>query len=90
MILQENGFRSGGSLNPEVVAAVDRKLEEERTNGHRSEAYVKVKSEELKVENGQEQTEQGQVMEQTPAAPVEKPKPNPYPFLPPGYTSRTD
>ena len=90
MILQENGFRSGGSLNPEVVAAVDRKLEEERTNGHRSEAYVKVKSEELKVENGQEQTEQGQVMEQTPVAPVEKPKVNLYPFLPPGYTSRTD
>ncbi|SBW04155.1 phBC6A51 family helix-turn-helix protein [uncultured Dysgonomonas sp.] len=67
MILQENGFRSGGSLNPEVVAAVDRKLERERTNGHRSETYVKVKSEELKVENGQEQAEQGQVMEQTPA-----------------------
>ena len=78
MILQENGFRPGGSLNPEVVAAVDRKLEEE-----------------LKVANGQKQTEQGQVMEQTPvaqpsAAPVEKPKSNPYPFLPPGYTSRTD
>ena len=85
MILQENGFRSGGSLNPEVVAAVDRKLEEER----------KVKSEELKVKNGQEQTEQGQVMEQMTvaqpsAAPVEKPKVNLYPFLPPGYTSRTD
>jgi hypothetical protein len=90
MILQENGFRPGGSLNPEVVAAVDRKLEGERTNGHRSKAYVKVKSEELKVENGQEQTEQGQVMEQTPVAPVEKPKVNLYPFLPPGYTSRTD
>ncbi len=96
MILQENGFRPGGSLNAEVVAAVDRKLEGERTNGHRSEAYVKVKSEELKVENGQEQAEQGQIMEQTPvaqpsAAPVEKPKPkNLYPFLPPGYTSRTD
>ena len=90
MILKENGFRSGGALDPEIVAAVDRKLGEERTNGHRSEAYVKVKSEELKVENGQKQTEQGQVMEQTPAAPVEKPKPNPYPFLPPGYTSRTD
>ena len=85
MILQENGFRPGGSLNPEVVAAVDRKLEEE----------LKVKSEELKVKNGQEQTEQGQVMEQPPvaqpsAAPVEKPKVNLYPFLPPGYTSRTD
>ena len=90
MILQENGFRPGGSLNPEVVAAVDRKLEGERTNGHRSEAYVKVKSEELKVENGQEQTEQGQVMEQTPVAPVEKLKVKLYPFLPPGYTSRAD
>ena len=78
MILQENGFRPGGSRNAEVVAAVDRKLEEE-----------------LNVKNGQEQTEQGQVMEQTPvaqpsAAPVEKPKVNLYPFLPPGYTSRTD
>ena len=85
MILQENGFRPGGSLNPEVVAAVDRKLE----------GGLKVKSEELKVESGQEQAEQGQVIEHTPvaqpsAAPVEKPKPNPYPFLPPGYTSRTD
>ena len=85
MILQENGFRPGGSLNPEVVAAVDRKLEEE----------LKVKSEELKVKNGQEQTEQGQVIEQMTvaqpsAAPVEKPKVNLYPFLPPGYTSRTD
>ncbi len=70
MILQENGFNPGGSLNPEVVAAVDRKLE-----------------------NEQEQAEQ--VMEQPPvveasAAPVEKPKVNLYPFLPPGYTSRTD
>ena len=63
MILQENGFRPGGSLDPEVVAAVDRKMEEERTNGHRSEAYVKVKSEELKVENEQEQ-----VMKQMPVA----------------------
>ncbi|EGK01635.1 phBC6A51 family helix-turn-helix protein [Dysgonomonas gadei] len=85
MILQENGFRPGGSLNAEVVAAVDRKLEEE----------LKVKSEKLKVKNGQEQAEQGQVMEQPPvaqpsAAPVEKPKVNLYPFLPPGYTSRTD
>ena len=85
MILQENGFRPGGSLNEEVVAAVDRKLEEE----------LKTKSEERKVENGQEQAEQGQVMEQPPvvqpaAAPVEKPKVNLYPFLPPGYTSRTD
>ena len=80
MILKENGFRPGGSLNPEIVAAVDKELEEES----------KVKSEELKVKN-----EQGQVMEQPPAiqpsaAAVEKPKPNPYPFLPPGYTSRTD
>jgi hypothetical protein len=80
MILQENGFRPGGSLNAEVVASVDKKLEEE----------LKTKSEERKVENGQEQTEQGQVMEQPPAAPVEKPKVNLYPFLPPGYTSRTD
>ena len=79
MILQENGFRPGGSLNPEVVTAVDRKLEEE----------LKEKSEELKMRNGQvvEQTP----VAQPPAAPVEKPKPkNPYPFLPPGYTSRTD
>ena len=96
MILQENGFRPGGSLNAEVVAAVDRKLEGERTNGHRSETYVKVKSEEPEAKNGQEQTEQGQIMEQPPVAqpsatPVEKPKPkNLYPFLPPGYTSRTD
>ncbi|MBF0651142.1 helix-turn-helix domain-containing protein [Dysgonomonas sp. GY75] len=80
MILQENGFRPGGSLNAEVVAAVDRKLEEEK----------KVKSEEIKVES-----EQGKVMEQPPvaqpsAAPLEKPKVNLYPFLPPGYTSRTD
>ncbi|SBV94343.1 phBC6A51 family helix-turn-helix protein [uncultured Dysgonomonas sp.] len=85
MILQENGFRSGGSLNPEVVTAVDRKLEEES----------KAKSEERKVANGQEKMEQGQVMEQPlvaqlSAPPVEKPKLNSYPFLPPGYTSRTD
>jgi hypothetical protein len=79
MRLQENGFNPGGSLNPEVVAVVDRKLEEER----------KVKSEERKVENGQEE-KQEQVMEQPAAAPVEKPKVNLYPFLPPGYTSRTD
>ncbi|MDR1503621.1 MAG: helix-turn-helix domain-containing protein [Prevotella sp.] len=93
MILQENGFRPGGSLNAEVVAAVDRKLEEERTN--RSEAYVKADSEERKVANEQEQMEQGQVMEQPlvaqlSAPPIEKPKVNLYPFLPPGYTSRTD
>ena len=73
MILQENGFRSGGSLNAEVVAAVDRKLEEER-----------------KVENGQEQVMEQTSVVQPPAAPVEKPKLNLYPFLPPGYTSRTD
>jgi hypothetical protein len=86
MILQENGFNPGGSLNAEVVAAVDRKLEEERkVKGEKPE----VKSEELKVENEQEE-KQEQVMEQPAAAPVEKPKVNPYPFLPPGYTSRTD
>jgi hypothetical protein len=79
MILQENGFDAGGSLNPEVVATVDRKLEEER----------RMKSEELKMENGQEQTEQPPVVEPA-TAPVEKPKVNLYPFLPPGYTSRTD
>ncbi|MFC4674212.1 hypothetical protein ACFO6W_10930, partial [Dysgonomonas termitidis] len=88
MILKGNGFRSGGSLNPEVVAAVDKELEEE---GKMKSEEPEVKSEELKVKN-----EQGQVMEQQPvaqpsAAPVEKPKPkNLYPFLPPGYTSRTD
>ncbi|GAB6123918.1 phBC6A51 family helix-turn-helix protein [Dysgonomonas termitidis] len=82
MILKGNGFRSGGSLNPEVVAAVDKEMEEEGR---------KTKNEERKVKN-----EQGQAMEQPPvaqpsAAPVEKPKPkNLYPFLPPGYTSRTD
>ncbi|MFC4673048.1 phBC6A51 family helix-turn-helix protein, partial [Dysgonomonas termitidis] len=74
MILKGNGFRPGGSLNPEVVAAVDKELEEEGR---------KTKSEERKVKN-----EQGQAMEQPPvaqpsAAPVEKPKPkNLYPFLP--------
>ncbi|GAB6122029.1 hypothetical protein [Dysgonomonas termitidis] len=84
MILKENGFRPGGSLNPEVVAAVDKELEEEN----------KVKGEERKTKNGHEQTEQ--VIEhppviQLPVAPLEKPKPkNLYPFLPPGYTSRTD
>ncbi|HMM02597.1 MULTISPECIES: phBC6A51 family helix-turn-helix protein [unclassified Dysgonomonas] len=94
MILKGNGFRSGGSLNPEVVAAVDKELEEEskvksEERKMKSEE-LKVKGEELKVKN-----EQGQVMEQPPAiqpsaAPVEKPKVNLYPFLPPGYTSRTD
>ncbi|GAB6120292.1 phBC6A51 family helix-turn-helix protein [Dysgonomonas termitidis] len=88
MILKGNGFRPGGSLNPEVVAAVDKELEEE---GKMKSEEPEVKSEELKVKN-----EQGQAMEQPPvaqpsAAPVEKPKPkNLYPFLPPGYTSRTD
>ena len=67
MILQENGFRPGGSLDPEVVAAVDRKMEEERKV--KSEELkveneeLKVKSEELKVENEQEQ-----VMKQMPVA----------------------
>ncbi|EGK01793.1 helix-turn-helix domain-containing protein [Dysgonomonas gadei] len=86
MILKENGFRSGGALDPEIVAAVDRKLGEERTNGHRSEAYVKVKNEQEQAEQVQAQP----AVTQPSAAPVEKPKPNPYPFLPPGYTSRTD
>jgi transposase-like protein len=90
MILQENSFDAGGSLNPEVVAAVDRKLEEER---RMKSGELKVESEEGKAESRQEQAEQ--VMEQPPvvepsAAPVEKPKVNLYPFLPPGYTSRTD
>ena len=65
MILQENGFRPGGSLDPEVVAAVDRKMEEERKV--KSEE-LKVESEKLKVESGEEQTEQEQVMEQMPVA----------------------
>lgn len=30
MILEKNGFRTGGALNPEVVAAVNNELEEER------------------------------------------------------------
>ncbi|GAB6121712.1 helix-turn-helix domain-containing protein [Dysgonomonas termitidis] len=84
MILKENGFRPGGLLDPEVVAAVDKELEEEG----------KVKSEErkMKIEQADKQDkaqEQPPVVE-PPAAPVEKPKPNLYPFLPPGYTSRTD
>jgi hypothetical protein len=88
MILKGNGFRSGGSLKPEILAAVDKELEEE---GKMKSEEPEVKSEERKVKN-----EQGQAMEQQPvaqpsAAPVEKPKPkNLYPFLPPGYTSRTD
>ncbi|GAB6123551.1 hypothetical protein JCM30204_47010 [Dysgonomonas termitidis] len=94
MILKENGFRSGGSLNPEILATVDKELkEEEKVKNEEPEAKsegLEVKSEERKVKN-----EQGQAMEQLPVAqpsatPVEKPKPNPHPFLPPGYTSRTD
>ncbi|MFC4674425.1 phBC6A51 family helix-turn-helix protein, partial [Dysgonomonas termitidis] len=54
MILKGNGFRSGGSLNPEVVAAVDKEMEEEGR---------KTKNEERKVKN-----EQGQAMEQPPVA----------------------
>lgn len=77
MILKENGFRSGGALDPEIVAAVDRKLEEE----------PKVKSEQM---DKQDKAEEQPPVTQPSAAPVEKPKPNPYPFLPPGYTSRTD
>ena len=99
MILQENGFRSGGSLNPEVVAAVDRKLEEERRKTKSEER--KVESEELKTKNEEQEkvkseerkvnNEQVQAVAQPADAPIEKPKPkNPYPFLPPGYTSRTD
>ncbi|EGJ99785.1 phBC6A51 family helix-turn-helix protein [Dysgonomonas gadei] len=70
MILQENGFRSGGSLNPEVVASVDRKLEEERKvkSEELKNEELKVESEKLKVESGEEQTEQGQVMKQMPVA----------------------
>ncbi len=77
MILKENGFRSGGALDPEIVAAVDGKLEEE----------PKVKSEQV---DKQDKAEEQPPVTQPSAAPVEKPKPNPYPFLPPGYTSRTD
>ena len=87
MILKGNGFRSGGSLNPEIVAAVDKKLEEEKKV--KSEEQ-KMESEELKVENEELKNEQDKLQAQPAAAPVEKPKPNPYPFLPPGYTSRTD
>jgi hypothetical protein len=87
MILKGNGFRSGGSLNPEVVAAVDKKLEEEKKV--KSEE-LKMESEELKVENEKLKNEQDKLQAQPAAAPVEKPKVNLYPFLPPGYTSRTD
>jgi hypothetical protein len=105
MILKENGFRSGGALNPEIVTAVDKELEEERKvkNEERKTKSEerKVKSEELKVGNEewkvkseqvdrQDRAEEQPPVVQPPAAPVEKPKPNPYPFLPPGYTSRTD
>ncbi len=70
MILQENGFRSGGSLNPEVVAAVDRKLVEERKvkSEELKNEELKVESEKLKVKSGEEQTEQEQVMKQMPVA----------------------
>ncbi|MDR1715387.1 MAG: helix-turn-helix domain-containing protein [Prevotella sp.] len=87
MILKGNGFRSGGSLNPEVVAAVDKELEEESKVKNEER---KMESEELKVENEELKNEQDKLQAQPAAAPVEKPKPNPYPFLPPGYTSRTD
>ncbi|HMM04316.1 MULTISPECIES: phBC6A51 family helix-turn-helix protein [unclassified Dysgonomonas] len=80
MILKGNGFRSGGSLNPEIVAAVNRELEENK----------KMESEELKVKNEELKNEQDKLQAQPAAAPVEKPKVNLYPFLPPGYTSRTD
>ena len=63
MILQENGFRPGGSLNAEVVAAVDRKLEEER----------KVKSEELKVKNGQDKVKEESAVAQPSATLKERP-----------------
>ncbi|SBW02510.1 hypothetical protein [uncultured Dysgonomonas sp.] len=65
-------------------------MDGERTNGHRSETYVKVKSEELKVENEQEQVIEQMPVAQPSVALVEKAKVNLYPFLPPGYTSRTD
>jgi len=46
MILKENGFRSGGSLNPEILAAVDKELkEEEKVKNEEPE----VKSEERKI-----------------------------------------
>ena len=87
MILKGNGFRSGGSLNPEIVAAVNRELEE---NKKMKNEEPEVKSEELKVENEELKNEQDKLQAQPAAAPVEKPKVNLYPFLPPGYTSRTD
>ena len=78
MILQENGFRSGGSLNPEVVAAVDRKLEEERRKTKSEERKVeseelKTKNEELKVENEQEQAVAQPAVAQPPATLKERP-----------------
>jgi hypothetical protein len=98
MILKENGFRSGGALNPEIVTAVEKELEEEKKVKNEER---KTKSEELKVRNEewkvkseqvdkQDKAEEQPPVVQPPAAPVEKPKSNPYPFLPPGYTSRTD
>lgn len=91
MILEENGFRSGGALDPEIVAAVDRKLEEEDKVKNEER---KTKSEELK-EKSEQVDKQDKAAEQPPvtqpfAALVEKPRLNPYPILPPGYTSRTD
>ena len=94
MILKGNGFRSGGSLNPEVVAAVNRELEENKKMKNEEPEMkseeLKMESEELKVENEELKNEQDKLQAQPAAAPVEKPKVNLYPFLPPGYTSRTD
>ncbi|MDR1716207.1 MAG: helix-turn-helix domain-containing protein [Prevotella sp.] len=99
MILKENGFRSGGALNPEIVTAVDKELEEEKKVKNEG---LEVKSEERKTESEERKVKSEQVdkqdkaeeqspVVQPPATPVEKPKPkNLYPFLPPGYTSRTD
>ena len=101
MILQGNGFRPGGSLNAEVVASVDKTLEEEsKSKGEELKVKNeerkmeneerKMESEELKVVNEELKDEQDKLQAQPAAAPVEKPKVNLYPFLPPGYTSRTD
>ncbi|MDR1716860.1 MAG: helix-turn-helix domain-containing protein [Prevotella sp.] len=55
MILKGNGFRSGGSLNPEIVAAVNRELEENKKMKNEEPEMkseeLKMESEELKVEN---------------------------------------
>ncbi|MFV0311463.1 MAG: phBC6A51 family helix-turn-helix protein [Dysgonomonas sp.] len=94
MILKGNGFRSGGSLNPEIVAAVNRELEENKKMKNEEPEVKseerKMESEELKVKNEELKNEQDKLQAQPAAAPVEKPKVNLYPFLPPGYTSRTD